>query len=55
MPDRLIDLFIKTCIQNNCVLSAAKRKTLFEKLTDDEITRMQAAVQTNYLTAKTKS
>jgi Fic family protein len=49
MPDRLIDLFIRLCVQNKGVLSAAKRKGQFAKLTDDEIARMQKAVREIYL------
>lgn len=45
MPDRLIDLFIRLCLQNKGVLSGTKRRSLFEKLTDDEVARMQAAVR----------
>jgi hypothetical protein len=48
MPDRLIDLFIRLCLQNNGVLSVTKRKSRFDKLTDDEITRMQKAMQQIY-------
>ena len=48
MPDRLIDLFIRLCLQNNGVLSAAKRKNLFSKLTDEEVARMQSVVQNAY-------
>lgn len=43
MPDRLIDLFIKLCLQNNGRISAAKRKAMFAKLTDAEVEQMQAA------------
>jgi hypothetical protein len=48
MPDRMIDLFIRLCLQNKGVLSAAKRRSLFEKLSDDEVTRMEAAVRKGY-------
>ena len=48
LPDRLIDLFIRMCLQNKGVLSAAKRKSHFEKLTDDEVTRMEGAVRQGY-------
>ena len=44
IPDRLIDLFIHCCAQNHGKLSKGKRKTLFAKLTDDEIERMEEAV-----------
>ncbi|NTV67258.1 MAG: Fic family protein [Chlorobaculum sp.] len=48
MPDRKIDLFIKLCLQNKGNLSAAKRESVFNVLTDEEIERMEAAIRTNY-------
>ncbi len=48
MPDRLIDLFIRLCLQNQGVLSGKKRRGFFEKLSDDEVARMQAAVRRGY-------
>jgi len=45
MPDRLIDLFIRLCIENRGYLSKNKRKSLFAELTDDEISRMEKCVQ----------
>lgn len=48
MPDRRIDLFIRFCLQNNGQLSAQKRASHFDFLTDDEVSRMEAAVQTAY-------
>ena len=51
MPDRLIDLFIRLCVQNNGVLSSAKRKSQFAMLTDDEVARMQKAVKEACLAA----
>lgn len=45
MPDRLIDLFIKVCRQNAGELSNRKRESHFSMLTDDEVTRMEAAVR----------
>jgi hypothetical protein len=45
MPDRLIDLFIRLCLQNKGILSVTKRKSHFAMLTDDEIARMQQAIQ----------
>jgi hypothetical protein len=44
MPDRLIDLFIRLCIENKGRLSRNKRRSLFAKLTDEEISRMEACV-----------
>ncbi len=45
MPDRLIDLFIRLCVEGNGCLSKNKRKSLFAKLTDEEITKMQICVR----------
>jgi hypothetical protein len=48
MPDRLIDLFIQLCQQNNGRLSARKHRAYFDFLTDDELIRMEKAVQSGY-------
>lgn len=48
MPDRLIDLFIRICLQNHGRLSARKRASHFEVLFDDEISRMENVVQSVY-------
>jgi Fic family protein len=48
MPDRQIDLFIRFCLQNNGRLSARKRASHFEFLSDEEIARMEQAVQSAY-------
>lgn len=48
MPDRLIDLFIRLCLQNHGKLSKGKRDELFRKLTDGEIARMEEAVAKQY-------
>ena len=45
MPDRQIDLFIRFCLQNHGRLSARKRTGQFPSLTDDEIKRMEQAVE----------
>lgn len=44
MPDRKIDLFIRFCLQNSARLSARKRASYFDFLSDKEITRMEQAV-----------
>jgi Fic family protein len=49
MPDRLIDLFIRCCLQNQGRLSKRKR-ALFATLRDSEIARMEAAVRNGYAT-----
>jgi len=48
IPDRLLDLFIRLCLQNNGRLSPTKRKAHFEALTDDEVARMETAVRDGY-------
>ena len=48
MPDRLIDLFIQLCLQNNGSLSAKKRASLFDFLTDEELTVMERVVKNGY-------
>jgi hypothetical protein len=45
MPDRMIDLFIQLCLQNNGRLSATKRESHFGILTDDELARMEEIVR----------
>jgi len=45
MPDRMIDLFIKLCSQNNGTLSARKRAAYFDFLTDKELTSMEQAIR----------
>jgi hypothetical protein len=45
MPDRLIDLFIQLCQQNDGRLSAKKRESHFGFLTDDELANMEKAVR----------
>lgn len=44
MPDRQIDLFIRSCLQNNGRLSARKRASHFTFLSDREVERMEEAV-----------
>jgi len=48
MPDRLIDLFIQLCLQNNGNLSARKRSAHFDFLTDEELEAMEQAVRDGY-------
>ncbi len=48
MPDRLINLFIRCCLQNHGRLSKRKRSELFTMLKDEEITKMEEAVQKAY-------
>ncbi len=48
MPDRQIDLFIRFCLQNNGRLSARKRASHFNDLTDEEIDSMEQVVQSTY-------
>ncbi len=48
MPDRLMDLFINLCLQNNGRLSASKRSAHFSFLTDDELVSMERVVRDSY-------
>ena len=48
MPDRKIDLFIRFCLQNNGRLSARKRASHFNFLSDEEIVRTEQAVPVAY-------
>jgi hypothetical protein len=48
MPDRLIDLFIRCCLQNHGKLSKRKREEFFAMLSDDEVAAMEQAVQDSY-------
>jgi hypothetical protein len=48
MPDRKIDLFIQACLQNNGRLSARKRASHFDFLSDEEVTRMETAIRSAY-------
>ena len=45
MPDRLIDLFIQLCLQNNGSLSVSKRSAHFDFLSDKELSAMEQAVK----------
>ncbi len=48
MPDRLIDLFIQLCLQNNGRLSARKKESHFGFLTDCELAAMENSVREGY-------
>lgn len=48
MPDRLIDLFIQLCLQNNGSLSTRKRSAHFDFLTDEELSTMEQVVKDGY-------
>ena len=48
MPDRRIDLFIRFCLQNNGRLSARKRASHFDFLSDEEVALLEQAVQSAY-------
>jgi Fic family protein len=45
MPDRQIDLLIRLCLQNQGRLSAAKRSSHFEFLSEGEVASIERAVQ----------
>lgn len=48
MPDRLVDLFIRFCHQNNGHLSAKKRDAYFQMLTTEEIRQMELALDQSF-------
>jgi hypothetical protein len=48
MPDRKIDLFIQACLQNNGRLSARKRASSFDFLSDKEVAQMEDAIRSAY-------
>jgi len=48
MPDRKIDLFIQSCLQNNGRLSARKRASHFDVLSDTEVAHMEDAIRSAY-------
>ena len=52
MPDRQIDLFIRFCLQHNGRLSARKRTSHFDFLSDGEVVRMEQAIQSAYGTSR---
>ena len=47
-PDRQIDLFVRFCVQNNGCLSARKRGSHFDFLSDEELAWMERAVTAAY-------
>jgi hypothetical protein len=48
MPDRLIDLFIRCCLQNHGKLSKRKREEFFPALAEEEVVAMERSVQELY-------
>jgi hypothetical protein len=44
MPDRMIDLFMRICRENGGRISLNKRKSLFDKLTDEEVAALEECV-----------
>lgn len=52
LPSRKLDLFIQVCRQNGGRLSAAKRKSQFAMLRDDEINRLEEAVREGFAPAR---
>jgi hypothetical protein len=56
LPEPTANLFVRLCFQNQGRLSKAKRDhKAFEKLTDDEVNRLEAAVTTAYAGTQAKS
>ena len=49
MPDRLIDLFIQFCLQNNGRLLSGKRDAHFGFLSDEELAGMENAVREEWM------
>lgn len=49
MPDRMIDLFIRFTLQNHGKLSKKKRYKYFDKLTDQEIEKLQKVLMDHNL------
>lgn len=45
MPDKMIDLFIKLCLDNKGKLSNSKRKRFFEMLSDDEVIKVEQCIK----------
>ncbi len=45
MPDRQIDLFVRFCLQNDGRLSARKRASHFDFLSEDEVGRMELVIR----------
>lgn len=51
MPDRLINLFIQLCLQGNGNLSASKRSSHVDFLSDEELAAMERTVKDSYTQA----
>lgn len=54
LPDRLAQLFVQVCLQNNGRLSEAKRRSHFDMLTNAEIAALEKVVQAHLLGLKPK-
>jgi len=48
MPDRMIDLFIRLCLQNNGILSERKKSDHFSFLTSEELKSMEEVIRLDY-------
>lgn len=48
MPDRQIDIFINTRVQNGGRISLRERERFFSKLLDEEIIRIEKVFQDDY-------
>lgn len=48
MPDKLIDLFIRFCLQNNGMLSKKKKESHFAFLLEEEVVLLEEAVRSGY-------
>ena len=49
MPDKLIDLIIKSILQNKGKLADRKKSRFFHMLTDDEIQAIETIIQETFL------
>jgi len=48
MPDKLIDLFIKTALEQNGHISKAKKKSVFHMLKDSEVDALEEIVRNSF-------
>ena len=48
MPDNLVDLFIRLCLENKGRLSLKKRRSHFQFLSDEDLAELEAAVRKGF-------
>lgn len=49
LPDKLMDLFVKICLDNHYKMSKSKRSRFFSKLTDDEVIQLEKIISENFI------